>query len=227
MVVMNVLVHETSEMPFIQDNHVVEQVATTVADKTLCDAILPRALDTGSLGHNTEILDRVNDFRIEIAATVEDQILRSGVVGERVAQLLNHPRARRMFGCAAVYDSSPVMCDDEKAMEQAERERWHSEGIHRCDSLAMVTQKRCPSFGWFRISRHLSHPSQHSSLGDIEAKHLEFAMNARRSPCLILRNHSEDELALCRNHVEPEHIAVVALIVAWDAARFGNFFEES
>src|SRR5208283_2440230 len=84
-----------------------------------------------------------------------------------------------------------------EAVEYAKRERRHGEEIHRCNGLAMVAQKRRPSFGLFRVSRRSPHPAQHGSLRNIEAEHLQFAVNARCSPCQVLRYHAENEVAQC------------------------------
>ena len=41
----------------------------------------------------------------------------------------------------------------------------------------------------------MPHPSCDASLRNLESEHDEFAVNARRPPCRILRNHLEDQLA--------------------------------
>jgi hypothetical protein len=87
-----------------------------------------------------------------------------------------------MFGHIALEDSPPTMRNDEEAVENAEGERRYGEEIHRCNRLTMVGQKRRPSLCRFRIPRRFLHPPQHSSLREIEAKHLQFTVNARRSP---------------------------------------------
>src|ERR1017187_3199543 len=47
----------------------------------------------------------------------------------------------------------------------------------------------------FGISRRLSHPAQHGSLRNVEAKHFQFSVNARPTPGVIFGNHTEDEVA--------------------------------
>ena len=58
----------------------------------------------------------------------------------------------------------------------------------------MIAQEGHPSFCRLGAPWRSPHPSQHSSLGDIEAKHLQFSMNARRTPCLVLGYHAENDL---------------------------------
>ena len=49
-----------------------------------------------------------------------------------------------------------------------------------------------------------------SAFGDFEAKHLEFAMNARRTPGGVLRNHAEDEFPHSRCGRLPAHAGAAA-----------------
>jgi hypothetical protein len=62
-------------MPFIEHNDVIEQVTSTVANPTLCNAVLPRASEAGALWPDAETLDGVNNFFIELCAAIEDQVL--------------------------------------------------------------------------------------------------------------------------------------------------------
>jgi hypothetical protein len=62
-------------MPLIENDHTVKQIAAAGADPTLGNSVLPRAAEAGSLRLNAEALYGIDDFFIEIAATVKDQIL--------------------------------------------------------------------------------------------------------------------------------------------------------
>ena len=59
----------------------------------------------------------------------------------------------------------------------------------------MVAQERRPAFCRLGIARRFSHPAQHGSLGNIEAQHLQFTMNARRAPSGVLNHHADDQFA--------------------------------
>lgn len=52
MVVVDEFAHEALEMAFVEDDHMIEQVATAGANKPLADAILPWALEACSLGQS-------------------------------------------------------------------------------------------------------------------------------------------------------------------------------
>jgi hypothetical protein len=92
-------------------------------------------------------------------------------------------------------NTPPVMRDDEKAVEHSEGQRWHSKEIHRGDGSPMIAEKGRPSLGQLRTPRRSPHPAQHGSLRKIEAKHFQFAVDARCAPCGIFRDHAKDQLA--------------------------------
>ncbi len=88
--------HESDEMTLAQNYDALEELAPTAADPALGGSVLPRALIRGTNGIDAERLDELDDGRIEDGITVEDEIPRRGVVGERLAELLHHPGRRRM-----------------------------------------------------------------------------------------------------------------------------------
>ena len=194
-VVPDVFIHEAFQMLLVQNNHMIEQVAAAVADPALGNTVLPRTSEAGPLGLNAEALDGLDHLRIEAGTAIKDQIAWCRVVRERLAQLLNHPGARRVLGHVAMQDAPPVMCNDEEAIEDSEGERRHGEEVHRRNRLAMVVQECHPPLCRFGISGSPLHPTQDSALRNIEAEHFEFSVNAGRTPGRIFGNHAEDELA--------------------------------
>ena len=112
-IVADVVAHQTFQMTFIEDDHVVEQIPTEVSDPALGNSVLPWASKAGPLGLDAEALHHVDHFFIELRAAIKDQVAGSGVVRKRLAQLLDDPGAGRMLGHIAVQDASPVMRDGE------------------------------------------------------------------------------------------------------------------
>ena len=194
-VIANVFVHQAFQMSLIHDDHVIKQIEAAGADPAFRDAVLPRTTEAGSLGLNAEAPYRANNFLVEIAAAIKDQIFWCGVVRECFPQLLNDPGARRMPGHVEVKNAATIMGNDEEAVEDTEDERGHGEEIHGSNGFAMVAQESRPSLCRLGIPRRLSHPSQHRSLRNVEAKHLQFAMNARCAPGRVLGDQMEDEFA--------------------------------
>src|SRR5450759_4096274 len=91
MVVTEVLTHQSFQMPFVENDDMVEQVPTAVSDPTLRDAILPRTLEAGPFGLDAEASDCVDHFFIEVRSAIKDQEFRGRVERKCLAQLLSNP----------------------------------------------------------------------------------------------------------------------------------------
>src|ERR1039458_1833746 len=57
-IVTDVIIHQALQMPFIQNDHMVEQIASAVANPTLSNTVLPRASEAGPLGLDAEEIGR-------------------------------------------------------------------------------------------------------------------------------------------------------------------------
>jgi hypothetical protein len=82
MVVPDILDHQPPQMPLIQYDYMVEQVAATVADPALGNAVLPWTLKAGPLWLDAQGLDCLDYLTAEVRRPIEDQIFRRGIVGK-------------------------------------------------------------------------------------------------------------------------------------------------
>ncbi len=87
-IIADVLGHEAFQMTLIQDDHMVEQIATAVANEAFRNTVLPWTAEAGSLGFDAQALDCLYDLIVEVRATVEDQIAWRGVIREGTSHLL-------------------------------------------------------------------------------------------------------------------------------------------
>jgi hypothetical protein len=108
-VLTDVLVHQSLQVAFIQNNHLVEQISTAASDPELNNAVLPRTSDAGSFWLDVQYLDGTDHLLIEISRSVEDQILWSRIVRKCFSQLLHGPSTIWMPGHIAVKDTPPIM----------------------------------------------------------------------------------------------------------------------
>jgi hypothetical protein len=90
-------------------------------------------------------------------------------------------------------DLPPVVADDEKAVQNTQRERWDGEEIHCRNGLAMVSEERQPALHGIWISRSSPDPSRDTPFRELETQLEQFAVNARCSPGRILGNHTENQ----------------------------------
>lgn len=96
LVVMDVLVHQPFQMPFIQHDHMVEQIVTATADPALGDAVLPRTAEADPLGLDAKALHCVDDFLIEARAAIKNQVARGRVIGKASRSCWT---TQALFGC--------------------------------------------------------------------------------------------------------------------------------
>ena len=67
----------------------------------------------------------------EFRVPIKDQELVLVFSRKRFSQLLRDPQATRMLGDVEVQNAPAIMSDHKDAVENAEREGWDSEEIHR------------------------------------------------------------------------------------------------
>ena len=79
-------------------------------------------------------------------------------MGECLPQLLYNPQAGGMPSHVEIWDTPPIVADDEEAVEHAERYSGDGEEVHRSDGFSMIAQKGEPTFGRLGISRCSPHP---------------------------------------------------------------------
>jgi hypothetical protein len=113
---------------------------------------------------------------------------------EMLRTVLDDPTAGRMRGDVEVQDTTPVMANDEKAVEQVESDGGDSKEVHGGNGFAMIVKTRKPKLRRFRISGCAAHPAGDRTLRYIEAEHEEFAVDARRTPGGIFNDHLKDQV---------------------------------
>src|SRR6266478_8565691 len=206
-VVANVFRKQPLQMAFVPCNDVVQQVAPTTLNPSLCDAILPRTFKGGSERDDRQRSNDCGNLGSILAITVEYEKPGSCCKRKRFSQLLDHPLARRVLRDVEVQNAPTIMTDHEEAVQHAEGDRRSREKIKRRDGFPMIAQKGEPALASLRISRRSFHPTRDSSLGNIETEHKKLAMNARRFPRRILSDHAEDQFAnLLRDLFSPDRL---------------------
>jgi hypothetical protein len=86
------------------------------------------------------------------------------------------------------------MANDEKAVEQVEGNSGDGKEVHGGNGFAVIVKKRKPTLCRFRFSGCTAHPAGDRTLRYIEAKHEEFAVDARRTPEGIFSDHLKDQV---------------------------------
>jgi hypothetical protein len=91
-------------------------------------------------------------------------------VGPCFSQLLSNLKSIGISRHIEMQDLTPVVADDEKAVQNTKSERWDGEKVHRSNGLAMVSKERQPSLHGVWISRGSPDPSRDTPFREIETR---------------------------------------------------------
>src|SRR5664280_1004479 len=99
----------------------------------------------------------------------------------------------RVCGHSKRHPNSSSVTQNNKTIEDPERDRWKDKKIYRRDAVGMVAQKRAPALRWWpRVAAHI--PSD-ARLGDLEAELEQFTMNVWGAPERVRPAHLVNERA--------------------------------
>ncbi len=177
----------------VEDDDVIQEIATCSADEPLGDPVLPGAASGDLLWFDAHVVDRGEDLVSVLGVTVEDQEARCSIVGERLAELLRDPGCRRMGSHTQVHQLAPGVVDDEEDIKHAERDGGNREEVDRGDDLAVVGEEGAPSLPFVGMGRAPGHEARNRALGDLEAELQDLAVDARRTPRRVLGGHPANE----------------------------------
>ena len=90
-VILEVISKQSTEMGFVQDDHVVQQFPATASHPALRHAVLPGTAMSRSDQLAAEVFQRRRDLSAELAVAVQDQILGCTILWEGLSQLLHDP----------------------------------------------------------------------------------------------------------------------------------------
>jgi len=98
-VIAYVITNEPAQVLFVQRDHVVKDLAATTAHPAFRYPVLPRRPNARSFWLQTSRLEKSDDVGVKLRIAVQDGVPIGTDIGERLAQLLNHP-----FGCGMASD---------------------------------------------------------------------------------------------------------------------------
>ena len=159
----------------------------------LRNTVLPRTAKGRAGGLASHLPHRRNQLGSKLCVAVEEQESVRLLVGPGLSQLLYYPKCIGISRHIEVQDLTPLVADHKKAIQNTKRERWNCEKVHRSNGVAMVPEECQPSLHPIWISRGSLHPSRDTPFRQIETQLEQFAVNPRRSPSRILRDHTEDK----------------------------------
>src|SRR5664279_1055066 len=194
-VITDIVFQQSSQMPLVQDDHVVEQLPTHTPNPALRDTVLPRTSKGGADRFCALLLNRSDDVCRELRVAVKDQKPVWPIVSPNFVQLQYDPQLGRLTSHIAVQNLPPIVADNEEAVQDSEGQRWHRKEVHASDGFAMVAKEFQPASGRIRIVGGTFHPARNGSFRDVETQLEQLSVDAGCSPRWVLRDHAKDQLA--------------------------------
>src|SRR5216684_189792 len=193
MVIVHVCSDQPVEMPFVQRDDLVEEIAPAAAHPALGDAVLPWRLNGRARRVQTCGFQEPDDIAVKRRVVVKQHEAMRTIARKYIPQLLHDPRGCRLASHVDVQDPAPTVFDDEEAREQLEDQRGDGEEIAGDDGLAVIGEKRGPAGGRIAAAWNASQIPGDAAFGDVEAELQEFAVDPGRSPVRILRGQATDQ----------------------------------
>src|SRR5215469_11452647 len=183
----------TVELPLLQDEQVIEALASHTAQEALTDGIGSRRvvgrfedLDATGLGNPRE-------SHAKLAIVIPDEILRPHTKGRSFAKLLGHPGVSGRACHADVDHLTRVQEGVEEGKQRAEEQVSHRKKVAGPDLLGMGTQERLPGLSMWSCGAHSSHVFLNSALTNVDAQLEQFATNTLCSPESVVPGHLLDQ----------------------------------
>jgi hypothetical protein len=73
-IITDAFLHQTLQIPFLENDPTVEQFSTTVPDPSLRDTVLPWIAEAGSLRLDTEAPRCFDHFIVQLCAAIKNQV---------------------------------------------------------------------------------------------------------------------------------------------------------
>jgi len=180
-------------MPFTEDQHMIQALASKRPDQTLNIWVLPRRSRCDRAVANPHRSDSVRECLPIRSIIVPDQIPRRRVPRKCLHDLLRQSLRRRVRGYREPQQPSSTMTHDKKRKKAPERQGRNRTEINRRNGIRMIAQECPPRLRW--RSPMFGHVLGDRRFSEFEAKLEEFAVDARGAPQRIVFAHLLDELA--------------------------------
>src|SRR5215207_2833917 len=134
-----------TEVPFAKHDNMINALPSDRTDQPFRISVLPRRSGRGRSISDAHGANTPKQHLAIRSVAVMDKIARSLVPSAGLDQLPGDPFRGRMCRGAQPQNPTPVMPQDEQAVQKPEPDCWHYEQVDRGDAVRMVAQKRPPA----------------------------------------------------------------------------------
>ena len=132
------------EMPVVEDDDMIEHVATDTPNEPLAGGILPGTARGNFDFFDAHVLDAMLERPTVDRVPIPEEISRRGIPGKRLNDLLSGPLCRWMCGDVEMYDASALVSQHDEHKQDLEAGSWNSKEITRHKVFDMIMDKGLP-----------------------------------------------------------------------------------
>lgn len=110
---------DAAEVPFVQDQNVIQALTSDGADKSLCKGILPGALRSRQQFSDADALHALLKHVPVDAVAITEEVERGAVIRESVHNLLGGPVGSWVLGHVEVKDAAAVVGEHDENEQNA------------------------------------------------------------------------------------------------------------
>ena len=189
----------------VENNHVIQALATNRANDPFDIRPLPGRARSGQDLFDSHGLDLIHKFLSKDSIAIAQEIAGCRVPGERFPELVSGPLRGWMCRDSKMQNAPAVVCQHQKHVEDLKADRRHGEKVDRNQALYMVFQKGPPGLrGWFSPTDHVF---AHAGFSDVDAKLQKLAVNPRGAPEWFFTTHDADPFANLLRNARPARLA--------------------
>ena len=198
----HVLAKHASQVPLIDDDHVVKALPPHSAHHPLGNRVCLGSLDRGEDGLDAEPCCLWDETPSIAAVSVADQapglVSPRGCLNELAPDLLGSGVSSHI----EMYQPSPQVGDEEEDVEGLEGECLDGEEVGCPDVGCVVTEKGAPGLGR-RAASGFSAVAADRASADVVAQLAELSYDAHATPAGILSGQASDKLPNLEGHARP------------------------
>ena len=191
MVITEVTFQNSTQVPLVDHDHVVQAFSANTSDNPFRVAVLPRTsrryrnlLDTQSIDSRREVMT-IDPF------TISYQVARHCFLRKRFDDLLSSPSGCGVFRNIEMQNTATVMREDNEDIQYPKLYGRNREEVDRDHLANVISKKRHP--GLRRLSRLHGHQARYGPLRNLTSQFFQFAVYSWCSPCRIGDCHTVDE----------------------------------
>src|SRR5437879_1458389 len=186
-VVREVAGESAAQVPFAEDEDVIQTLAPDGADEPLREGILPGAVSRREDFTYVHALHALAKRVAVDGVAIAEKKGRGRIVRERVDDLLGRPGSSGILGDVEVEDAPAIMCEHDKGEQDPQPHSGNDEEINGDQVADVISQERAPGLRG-RCAALREEPGD-GALGHADAEFQELTMDSRGTPEGIGRGH--------------------------------------